>query len=264
MNRRASCGEVRESGGKLALGENIRPHNPARNGSLGNPVDLESVLIRPLPLVSLDFVDKGNTERKLTSPGQFPDESPLIRGETAPEIHNPNLDIMSNAVNTRRTRHFVEPWNDSGMSDIWEKRGVFKEWVAEAKAKLGATNNADVAPILGLTPSSLNKYLGKSDTHKPSAEALKLLGDFLGKDYRLLLEGPGAAPPGISEEDWLKVTDRTRVLASAMFEDLKSFPPEEQEAYYQLWLQGVRIGRARMMAEKQEKKPEGKKGGKKP
>jgi len=145
------------------------------------------------------------------------------------------------------------------MDDLWEKRDLFKQWVADAKTKLGATNNADVAPIMGITESSLNKYLGKSETHKPSPDKLKLLGDFLGRDYRLLLNNPGCAPSGLSATAWAEASNRTRVLASAMFEDLLQFPEGEQDEYYKLWKQGVQIGLARRQAE-----GVGKKGAKKP
>ena len=134
--------------------------------------------------------------------------------------------------------------------DCYPKRPLFREWVADAKKKLSATNNADVAEkVMKVLPNTLNKWLGKSQTHKPNPEALQLLGNFLERDYRLLLEDPGMAPPGIDPKKWSEASERTRVLASAMFQDLLSFPEDQQQVYYELWKKGQEIGRARMAAE---------------
>ena len=50
---------------------------------------------------------------------------------------------------------------------------MFRDWVAEARTKLGAANNATVAKHLGIAPASLYKYLSSSATHKPGTEVLK-------------------------------------------------------------------------------------------
>lgn len=134
--------------------------------------------------------------------------------------------------------------------DCYPKRPLFKVWVADAKQKLNARNNAEVAErVMKVQPTTLNKWLGKSPTHKPSPEALKLLGDFLERDYRLLLDDPETAPLGVSPDQWASASERTRVLASAMFQDLLALPEEEQQLYYELWKKGQEIGRQRLAAE---------------
>lgn len=248
MSRRGSCHEAHEARGNPALGPDVGPDLPARDLTVGNPVHFNRVALGPAAAATLDFVDQRNTEGELALACHLAKEEPLRGGKSTWEGHGLNLDMMSNLVNPCRIGLFVPCWDDIPMptnyEDIYPKRSLFREWVADAKAKLGATNNAAVAPIMDYSPSTLNKMLGKSPTHKPSSEALKLLGDFLDRDYRLLLDGPGAAPPGISDEAWAEASKKDRVIANAMIEDLKSIPEEEKEAYYNLWKQGVMIGRA--------------------
>lgn len=263
--QRRSCGH--QAGRQLALTPEVGAELPAGALPLRDPMDLKSSVLSPTSVPPLDLVDKGNTKSEGAVLGHLAEKEPFRGGEQAGESHALNLDIMSKFVNTCPTRLFVEPWDNPSMEDeedIYPKRPLFKEWVAIAKAKLHATNNATVAPIMGYTPSTLNKMLGKSTTHKPSPEALKLLGDFIDRDYRLLLDDPNLAPPGISKEAWADASNRDRVLASAMLEDLKAIPEEEKDAYYNLWKQGVAIGRARMAAEGKVTKLKVAKGGKKP
>jgi len=66
---------------------------------------------------------------------------------------------------------------------------------------------------------------------------------------------------GIEGEKWADASERDRVLANAMLEDLMTIPEAEKEAYWELYKQGVFKGLARMKAEQEAK--EGK-GGKKP
>lgn len=122
-----------------------------------------------------------------------------------------------------------------GMAeDRWGKRALFRDWVADAKAKLTATSNAEVAPVMGLTPNSLNKYLGKSPTHRPSGEALKLLGDFLGRDYRLLLDDPLVAPDGAPGAAWANATEDQRIFADLMLHLGRDLTPEERKPIIEL------------------------------
>lgn len=146
--------------------------------------------------------------------------------------------------------------------EFWEKRGLLREWVQELKTRNEWTI-AQVAKAMGLAPLSLKKYLSKSATHKPGPDALRALGNLLGRDYRVLLDEPGVAPAGISEEVWSEASELDRVLASAMLEDLKLMTTkEEKEAHYQLWKQGIAIGHAHSGGKAE--KASGAKGVKKP
>nr|WP_320131975.1 hypothetical protein [uncultured Holophaga sp.] len=71
------------------------------------------------------------------------------------------------------------------------------------------------------------------------------------------VDDPGISPDGMPTGAWSEASERDRVLATAMLEDLKSIPEDQKDLYYQLWKQGVAIGLARQAAEKGQ-------GGKKP
>ena len=213
-------------------------------------MDLKSVVLGPAAVAAFDFVDKGNPERELPLPGHLTKEGPVRGGEQTREGHPRNLDALSKYVNTRRIGHFVEAWDDLEMEfDAFPKRGLFREWVAEAKAKLGVKTNAEVAPIMGYAPSSLNKMLGKSATHKPGDDAMMLLGDFLGRDWRLLLKDSEKAPEGISQDLWAKLSSKKRIIATGLLTDLAEIPEDVVDDYLELWERGIRIGLRRMESE---------------
>jgi len=252
---RTSGGHVGKTGRQLPFGPMIRSKLPARNLSLGDAVDLDCVVIGPTPAAPLDLVDQGNTESEPALPGPLAEQEPLGGGKCARESHTVNLDMMSKFVNPCLNRLFVQPCDHGLMptdyEDIYPKRPLFKEWVAVAKAKLGARSNAEVAPIMGYAPSTLNKMLGKSPTHKPSDTALKLLGDFIGRDYRLLLDEPETAPEGISDELWAKLSKRKPIIAVSLLTDLETIPDGEVDNYLKLWDLGYKMGLARIAAEEE-------------
>ena len=247
MTKARSCSKTRRN---LPLSPEIGTNFPAREFPITNSMNFQGSVLSPPPATAFNFVQEGHAKREAAVPGPLPKSQPFIRSESAGEDHGSNLDTLSNLVNPRRIGLFVEQWDDFVMGDdAFPKRGMFREWVAEAKAKLGATNNAAVAPLLGIAPTSLNKYLGKSPTHKPSPEALKLLGDFLGRDYRVLLDDPIAAPSGIAEERWADADEDTQILLSALFEELMNFPPDEQARYVKHFKEGMALGKARIAEE---------------
>lgn len=109
--------------------------------------------------------------------------------------------------------------------DCWPKRALFREWVAEARRKLNASTNAEVAPIMRITPNTLNKYLAKSPTHRASNDALERLGDFLGKDYRGLLDGPEG------NYAWSTAPAEDREFAMSVLNTLAATSGEEKEFF---------------------------------
>jgi transcriptional regulator with XRE-family HTH domain len=126
------------------------------------------------------------------------------------------------------------------VAEFWNQRELFRAWVGEAKAKLGATNNAVVAEYLGIASGSLYKYLSNSATHKPSADVLKKLGDLIGRDYRLLLDTPAAKPDWL-DGGWSEIPERDRVIAQAMFADITAddLTEEEKDELYAAWKEAV-------------------------
>ena len=119
--------------------------------------------------------------------------------------------------------------------------GLFRAWVSDAKAKMGATNNGDVAQVMGIAPTSLKKYLSNANPKRPGRTALKALGDFLSRDYRELMEDPqSGAPDGVDAGAWSAADEETRVFATTMFHLTKDFTPEQRQALLAM----VKAGRA--------------------
>ena len=143
----------------------------------------------------------------------------------------------------------------------WVQVDAFRDHLKKYQEATGKTQ-ALVAVDLGTTYGTLRFWL--SGTRPPKVENLQKAAFLFGCSVTEFLEDPGNVPAGLDPNNWAEASERTRVLASAMFEDLKSMPEDEQEAYYQLWKQGVMIGRTRMAAEDKAKKSSGSKGGKKP
>jgi len=133
--------------------------------------------------------------------------------------------------------------------DFWGQREAFREWVAEARTKLDAPSNAAVSKYLGIAPTSLYKYLSPNETHKPGADVLKKLGDLIGRDYRLLLDSPAAQPAWLGDEQWQGATERDRMIASAMFADIRAedLTEQDKEELYAAWKEA--LARARRYKE---------------
>ena len=251
----------RQARGDVPFTPEVGADLPARDRAAGNSMYLKRVIFGPPSSAAFDFVDKGNAERELLLTGHLAEEKPLDRGKSAREGHALNLDTLSKLVNPCRIGLSVQAWDDFAMeNDAFPKRVLFREWVAEARAKLGAKNNASVAPIMGYTPSSLNKFLGKSPTHRPSSDKLKMLGDFIGRDYRLLIDDPESAPESISKSIWEESSESDRRLTIEILDVLKKIPEKEKHLYIQLIKNGIMIRDARMEAEKKESIPNSKKG----
>ena len=76
----------------------------------------------------------------------------------------------------------------------WKKHGLYLQWVEEVRQKLGLDRGRQVGPLIGLGVPSMEKTLIPSG-YRPGVNALKALGDLVGKDYRLLLDDPDIPPP---------------------------------------------------------------------
>jgi transcriptional regulator with XRE-family HTH domain len=142
---------------------------------------------------------------------------------------------------------------DHEPMDIWSHREAFRAAVKSHRVKAGV-KLADIAESIGLKEQTLKDYLYRKDV-KPSLEVLQKAAVNFGCSITEFIDDPGAsAPPGIDPDQWSEASERTRVLASAMFQDLRAIPEEEQQIYYELWKKGQEIGRARLAAEAAEKK----------
>jgi len=137
------------------------------------------------------------------------------------------------------------------MEDIYKKRALFCEWVADTKAQMGVKSLGPVAEMMGLALSTLYKYQGESLTHKPSDEAMRKLGDYLGRDYRLLMDDPGSAPPGIDPKAWDEADEDTKTFNNTMFSMSGTMTPEIREVLIKM----AKVGHAKA-SEKLEKEKE--------
>jgi len=142
------------------------------------------------------------------------------------------------------------------MQDIYGKRSLFCEWVADAKAQLGAKSLEPVAKVMGLSLSTLYKYQGESLTHKPSDEALRKLGDYLGRDYRILMDDPESAPPGIDLRSWNEADEDTKIFNKTMFSMSSTMTPEVRSVLIQM----AKVGHAKAIKKLEDDKgPDSKK-----
>ena len=120
----------------------------------------------------------------------------------------------------------------------WTKHGLYLQWVEEVKQKLGLDRDRHVGPLIGLGVPSMEKTLAPSG-YRPGLNALKALGDLVGKDYRLLLEDP-AIPPGFSEIEWQNL-EKTKVdVLKALASELTPIPPEQQDLIASIFLRAIR------------------------
>ena len=114
------------------------------------------------------------------------------------------------------------------------------------KAAGGKGTYAEVAGIMGLAPNSMKKYTSAEWTGaRPGWEALQGLGDYLGRDYRILFDGPDTPPAGIDPATWAAADETRKLFAITLFHKSESFLPEDFKAFSQMIESGVAIHRAR-------------------
>jgi hypothetical protein len=161
------------------------------------------------------------------------------------------VDISSPIVKTHPPIHFIPLVETGGMIEKeWQKRPWFLQWVEDARVLLKASGGkgtyAEVALIMGLAPNSMKKYTAEEWTGaRPGPEALRKLGDFLGRDYRILIDGPDTPPVGIDPVAWAMASEARKLFAITMFHKSESFLPEHFKAFNQIIDSGVVLQRAR-------------------
>jgi hypothetical protein len=87
---------------------------------------------------------------------------------------------------------------------FWPFRQAFKEWADEAMSKIvfekraigeNVNKRQVLATMLGASEQTLNAWLSHNVERAPKPKHLKILGDFLMRDYRELLDKPDAFEP---------------------------------------------------------------------
>ncbi|HLP31643.1 MAG TPA: hypothetical protein VK150_09795, partial [Geothrix sp.] len=196
-----------------------------------NPVDLNRKVLRPAPTPATDGLQRVRRDRDPATVSESCEAGPVGGGEGGEECHAPKVDIMYRSVKDCPPIHFVYTGNNQGMAETWTKKDLFCQWLDEAMPILGVTSRMAVAPYIGLGPNSIKKYTAPSNTtHKPGDAACKKLGDILGRDYRVLLDDPGVAPAGVSQEVWHGADPDLRAFAVAIFNEAKNLSPQQRKA----------------------------------
>jgi len=240
--------EISQSWGNLPNLPPIWAGEPAWNPSLSDPMQLDVGFITE-PLIPspyfLDCVD-GDTEPPLTGEAVY---QRSVKGGW--EVHGSKVELSSTQVNTQPPIHFIHPEDTYGMADReWEKRPVFLQWVEDAKALLKIQGHkgtkVEVALLMDLAPNSMKKYTAeKWEGAKPGAPAMRLLGDFLGRDYRLLMDGSDVAPEGIPQADWDAAPAELKGFTVKMFYQGRALAPEQLRAVEAMVKAGRELGRER-------------------
>ena len=185
-------------------------------------------------------------------------------GDFGPKIdHVQSMGISPIQCNTLRYGLFSHRPDTNDM-DIWSHRDQFKVAVKQHRETAGL-KIAQVAESIGIKEQTLKDYLYRKDV-KPSLEVLQKAATVFRCSVTEFLDDPGAVPAEVDPNEWSETTERDRVLATAMLADLRSIPEAEKDIYYQLWKQGIAIGRARRASEETEEKAKAKesRSGKKP
>jgi transcriptional regulator with XRE-family HTH domain len=126
-----------------------------------------------------------------------------------------------------------KPQKQSKITKVkdWSKRKIFTKWILEAKEKLNASNIEEVAKYFGLSYSNLASYMAKSSvSQKPNFGVLKILADFLDRDYKELLDDNDA-----------KIVAK---LQTKMTETIELDPPKDnfwsKRNVFRLWVQDAK------------------------
>ena len=132
----------------------------------------------------------------------------------------------------------------------WNRVDSFKKQVKEYQQRTGKTQ-AEVAKNLDTTYGTLRFWL--SGVRPPKKENLQLAAALFGCSITEFIDDPGNPLPGIDPLAWASVSEQDRVLTAAFLAGLRDLPDEEKHIYAELLEHGLKIGRARMLAEEKAK-----------
>ena len=184
--------------------------------------------------------------------GNASDREAMVSEARTEIVHDPQCSNTLLAVQEEyEYLQIANATHTCGM-DVWPQRAKFRDRLKAYQDSTGKTQ-AETSADLGVELGSLRFWLYQKK-RKPSFDTLQKAAALFRCSITDFIDDPGTPQAGIDQMAWSEVSERTRVLASAMFQDLLGLPEEEQEAYYQLWKQGVAIGRARMAVEAKGKK----------
>jgi hypothetical protein len=113
------------------------------------------------------------------------------------------------------------------MQDIWPQRENFKRALEKYQVKTGK-KQAEVAEDLNMSLHGLRQILYQKG-RRCSFETAQRASALFGASVTEFLDDPGAPPPGVDQEKWAVISERDRVIASAMFADITADQLTEAE-----------------------------------
>ena len=121
--------------------------------------------------------------------------------------------------------------------DVWPQREKFKAMVKAYQNGTGKSQE-QVAEELDVARSSLRFWLYQKK-RKPSLEILQRSAKLFGCSVTEFVDDPAAGPrvPGVDQVAWLDLTERERVIAGSMFDDITAgdLTEEDKDMLYAAW-----------------------------
>ena len=240
--------KVSERGRDLSGFPKVGPGQPAGDFARCNPVNFNGNVLSKPELSGLDFVDGLCPNGEFARSCELPELGPV---DNERFYHGEKVDLLSPSVKSHLPIHFISPEETRWMTDKkWEKRSWFLQWVEDARVMLKASGGkgtyVEVALLMDLAPNSMKKYTSEEWTGaRPGPDALRRLGDYLGRDYRILYDGPDTPPAGIDPTAWAAASETRKLFAITMFHKSESFLPEHFKEFNRLIDSGVVLQRAR-------------------
>lgn len=136
-----------------------------------------------------------------------------------------------------------------GMN-IWPQRERFKSLVLAYRHE-HQIDRATMASMLNIKESHLHGLLYDKRV-RPSLEVVQRAAEVFEVSITELVDDPGQAPPGVESNQWINISERDRVIASAMFSDItaKDLSEQEKDELYLAWRETV--DRVRRLREKKD------------
>jgi len=215
------------------LAEVIRAKHPARHGAIGRSMGGDCQIVGPTARTIADGTQGIFGDGKKASFDLFEKECPVGGGDSL-RFHIGKDTTCRRFVNTCNGMQFVERDKNSRVATgPWTKRDLFRQWVEEAQDLIGNSLPAtrhQVADVMGIAYNSLRKYCNPNElTHRPGEDAMKNLGEFLGRDWRQLLDEPEAAPNGISPTLWEAADQDAKTWSNIMVHESVNLTPKQRK-----------------------------------
>jgi len=125
--------------------------------------------------------------------------------------------------------------------DTWPQREKFKALVKAYQKSTGKTQE-EVAAELDVARSSLRFWMYQQK-RKPSFDILKRAAKLFGCSVTEFVDDPagGAKVPGVGREAWAELSERDRVITSAMFADItaEDLSEQDKDLLYAAWKEEV-------------------------